>query len=350
MAKTPFVLNDESINSYGFRVLTSGIQVDRFRQNPVMLYSHIRGFERVSGDPLLPLGRWENLHQDGSKLVAESDFDMEDDFAVKVSKKVDKGVLNACSIGIDIIEISEDPSLMLPGQTMPTITKCVLKEVSICDIPANSNALRLNYQGSTINLDSSQHSAAELEKLFSPKKNETSMKSIIAVLNGLNTGVSLSDDSKETEVLTALQKAINTNQNAAAEKDRNIAELTGEVKTLKDAGAAAAEKTANDMAVALVDGAVAANKILAGAKDQFVKLAKADYASTKLVLDGLQPYKSVSAQINKNKSSAELSDAETKAKKYDELDKIGKLLTLRNSNKDEFKELYLAKWGKEYKS
>ena len=35
MSKT-FVLHDESVNTYGFRMLTSGANLDEFRKNPVM--------------------------------------------------------------------------------------------------------------------------------------------------------------------------------------------------------------------------------------------------------------------------------------------------------------------------
>lgn len=40
--KKTFVLSDESVNSYGFRVLTDGIALDNFKKNPVMLWNHTR--------------------------------------------------------------------------------------------------------------------------------------------------------------------------------------------------------------------------------------------------------------------------------------------------------------------
>ena len=51
--KTTFVLTDESVNSYGYRVLTSGIKMEQFLKNPVMLYSH--------DNNRMPIGTWENV-------------------------------------------------------------------------------------------------------------------------------------------------------------------------------------------------------------------------------------------------------------------------------------------------
>ena len=60
-----------------------------------------------------------------------------------MEKKIKKGILNTASAGLKPIEESEDPALMLPGQTYPTITKSKLKEASITDIPGNGNAIKL---------------------------------------------------------------------------------------------------------------------------------------------------------------------------------------------------------------
>ena len=37
-----FILSEESINDRGFRVLTGGINLERFKKNPVMLWMHHR--------------------------------------------------------------------------------------------------------------------------------------------------------------------------------------------------------------------------------------------------------------------------------------------------------------------
>lgn len=36
------ILSDSSLNRYGYRVLTEGINLEAFKKNPVMLYMHLR--------------------------------------------------------------------------------------------------------------------------------------------------------------------------------------------------------------------------------------------------------------------------------------------------------------------
>ena len=137
------VLTDESLNSYGFWVLTSGMDLSAFLRNPVMLWNHNRSEGGTVNDQL-PIGYWKDLRveADGS-ITAEPVFDETDEFAVKIKKKYESGVLNACSIGFRILEWSEDPKFLKPGQTVATATKSVLLEASICDIPSNPNATKV---------------------------------------------------------------------------------------------------------------------------------------------------------------------------------------------------------------
>lgn len=132
----PIAFTDEGLNSYGFRVLNSGIDTrSRFQKNPVMFYDHNR-WE-------LPIGKWEDLKTNGSAMEAVPNFDSEDEAAAKVEGKYERGFLNAASMSIYVVETSTDPSVMLPGQTRPTVTKCILREISLVGIPANGNAVRL---------------------------------------------------------------------------------------------------------------------------------------------------------------------------------------------------------------
>lgn len=50
MKRFTFVLHDETVNTYGFRMLTSGANLEEFRKNPVILLNH--------KDWELPIGRW----------------------------------------------------------------------------------------------------------------------------------------------------------------------------------------------------------------------------------------------------------------------------------------------------
>lgn len=123
-----FVLSDESVNSYGFVVLTEGIDTSAFERNPVMLYMHNRDGNVI--------GRWENIRKDGKRLLGDAVFDDSTELAATVKKQVEKGFLRSVSIGIEQIATEE-----LNG--VQTVTKCRLIEASIVDIPSNENAVKL---------------------------------------------------------------------------------------------------------------------------------------------------------------------------------------------------------------
>ncbi len=132
-----FIISDESVNRYGYRILSRGMSTTSFEKNPVVFYNH--------GTYNLPIGKGKDLrHEPDGSITLDIDFDLEDEQAVAVQKKAERGFLNACSVGIDVLETSADVSLVLDGQSRPTVTRCELLELSICGIPGNRNALRLN--------------------------------------------------------------------------------------------------------------------------------------------------------------------------------------------------------------
>ena len=126
-----FVLNDESVNSCGFVVLTEGIDTSVFERNPVMLYMHNRDGNVI--------GRWENIRKEDNKLLADAVFDDSTELGAQVKKQVEGGFLRAVSIGIEAITKEN-----LNG--VETVVKCRLIEVSVVDIPSNSNAVKLMHR------------------------------------------------------------------------------------------------------------------------------------------------------------------------------------------------------------
>lgn len=127
MSKNSFIVSDETKNCFGMIVKTDGINTESFIKNPVMLYMH----ERKT-----VVGRWENLRKDGSKLIADAVFDDTTELGKSVKAQVEKGFLRSASIGIEIIDEQEINGVR-------TVTKSILSEISIVDIPANKNALKL---------------------------------------------------------------------------------------------------------------------------------------------------------------------------------------------------------------
>lgn len=210
-----FILSDESVNRYGFRVLTSGIRLENFRKNPVMFYNHDRS--------QLPIGKWTNIKVKDGKLMADPEFDTADELAMKVKDKVDKGIINSTSIGFDVITLSDDPTLMMPGQRRSTVTESDVFEASIVDIPGNTNAVRMR---------GIQLSGDELEKnlnLIIPEIKPTPKMEKIAAELGLKADATQED-------IVAKIKEVKENQAALAKKDEKAVALLvkmGEAKGLK---------------------------------------------------------------------------------------------------------------------
>ena len=83
-----FVLHDESVNSYGFRMLTAGAVLEEFKKNPVMLYNH--------DDREMPIGRWDNIRIEDNRILADAHFDELDPRGKEIARKVEAGYINAC--------------------------------------------------------------------------------------------------------------------------------------------------------------------------------------------------------------------------------------------------------------
>ncbi|GAA5096886.1 hypothetical protein GCM10023210_31240 [Chryseobacterium ginsengisoli] len=141
MKEYPFIASTENVNSYGYRILTEGIDISQYEKNPVLLYMHNRGGSNPTGDEVIGKAR---LEKKNNILYAYVTFDSKNEFASKIEEKVAGGFINMCSIWADPIETSTDPQLALPGQKYETVIKCKMIELSIVDIGGQDDALRLS--------------------------------------------------------------------------------------------------------------------------------------------------------------------------------------------------------------
>ena len=214
MSQNRIILSDSSVNCYGYRVLTEGLNLEAFKKNPVMLYMHFRD----EGSPIWgnckAIGHWEDIQINGDELSAIPIFDKVDDLSKEVAAKYEAGTFSAASIGIQIIATSANKELLLPGQTRETITEALLMEASIVDIPANRNAVRL-YDRSTSALLAAGMDTKCVPELPKPKLNvmnlKSSWKTVCAFLK-------ITDDKADTTELSS----------------ENIESLEAEMKRLKD--------------------------------------------------------------------------------------------------------------------
>lgn len=208
----PFVFNDEAIeNTYGFSILTEGIDLTRFTKNPVMLSDHWNSNRNV-------IGKWFDVKKEGSILTGMPDFDTEDKDTAVIAGKVERGYINACSMGIIF---DRENLTVVAGKVI--LTKCELVEVSIVPVPSNANAVRLMHaDGKPMEEQEIQElSLSVIPGIKNPTENlnNLSMKKIMLSLAAF---VALGYDTK------ALPKE-GVEEN---EIDSRVIELAGKVQTL----------------------------------------------------------------------------------------------------------------------
>lgn len=331
-----FTLLDDSVVRNGFRALMSGGDIEEFKKNPVMLLQHNRPKEYAGADDImLPIGAWYDIRIDGNKLLAKPDFDDDDELAIKVQKKVEKKYLNAVSVWIDPFTVSDDPATMLPGQTLPTFTKWGILEASIVDIPNCKNALAIrNSAGNRITLSGTLDKAtAEYLKTLTTQK--TMDRKLLCAKLGLDENAT---DAQISEKLVADKNAIEASALLATENTNlktEITRLKTEAETAKVEG--------------LVDAAITASKLTATDREKYIKLAKADFDTTKEVIDGLKPYKSIESQLSAGgENKAELDELVKLSGK--ELYVQGKLERLQALSPEQFKLKYKEAFGIEFPS
>ena len=250
-SKVKFILNDETkVNQKGFRILNAGLDLERFKANPVILGEH---FNSISG----VIGRWKNIQIEGHQLTAEAEFDLKSEMGKKVAQQVEDGFVRACSLGID--PITRDNFMVEPSGTL-VLMRGEVYEASIVAIPNNAKAL-IKLFASSGNMTTEAEN--ELLKHF---KNHNPMKILLSATAaymalGYSTAKELSADEIEKGVLK-LQADLDS-----ANKDRDAYKE----KYDKLNEAQKAEKI--QLAASLVDEAVKAGKIDATKKAEYQELA-----------------------------------------------------------------------------
>lgn len=264
-----FLISDESVNSYGTRVLTAGIRTGDYLKNPIVLWNHIRAWSDKE-DQVLPIAKVVRIWTESDRMYAEVEFDQTDEFAQKIESKVAQKIVNACSIGIAVVTTSEDSGVIVQGQSRPTIVECRLRELSIVDIPANKNCVRFYDDGTGAELT---FAAGQDNFLLPLLKNQNNMEfTEVAALLGLK------EPAPET-MAAAIEKLQKDSKETVSLREK-VTGLEGELKTYRD------KETADRQAdiVSLVDGAIKERKITATEREDYIGLAEQDFDRTKKIL------------------------------------------------------------------
>lgn len=324
MTAFTFVLHDESVNTYGFRMLTSGANLEEFRKNPVLFLNH--------KDWELPIGRWENIRIEGARILADAVFDENDEEAIKVRKKVETDFVRMASVGAwPPEEVCDAPELKLPGQTLPTVTRWTVREASVVTIGANHNALVMydRQTGKQIDLTDAT-SVVRLMDINIHSNTENMNENLKGVLK-------LQDSATEAEVVGAVKTLI-ANNDRLSEENRVLKEEKAEQERIR-------MEAQRAEGVALVDAAVKDGRIDAAGRNAYLALFDKDFESAKAVLAAIPYRKSVVSQIDaaKGQQQTELSDLASKT--WDELDRAGRLVELKDKAPELYREKFKARFG-----
>lgn len=307
-----FILNDENkLNQYGFRVRNSGLNLDRFRKNPVMLDSHKYGSV---------IGRWENIRIEDGLLTAEPVFDMDDPEAEKIAQKVLNGFLKGASLGLDPYKMSNFQT-DLNGE-MELVESEVL-EASIVAIPANSNAVKLyavTESGEKMMEESAVPEIMLMAKEINNYKNSEMKKIKLSALACMAIALN-ADVEHDVDVVNAGILDLKSKLDAALQKIEGFEQLEADKKAKLGAD--------------LVDSAIKSGKIPATDRKQYIELYAANPELAKSVIEKLPGKENLGGQVN---TPAAVTDVKT----VDDFEKLSlsAQLEFKNNNPEAYKQLF----------
>lgn len=343
------IVISESVNGYGFRVLTDGIDLTQFEKNPLMLWMHLRAFNGV-----LALGNVIELKREdhpelGKIITGLPVFDDTDEFAMRIYEKYENGTYRMASAGLIPIDWSEEPEYLVTGQRGATLVKSKMQEISLCDIGGDDNALQVAlYNDAAELIELSLNGENPSIPLITNPLINNEMKIIqlsaekAAVLLGLkDTDSPAVYEAKIAEVVQLAQTQKTEIEKLAQEKADEEAKV---IKLTSDLEAAKKAETDNKIET-MVQLAVDARKITPDEKAAYVALAAKDFESVKTILDAKAGAATVQETISK---SVKLSAESLAGKTWSDLDKAGKLVQLKAENRPLFEQLFEAEFKKKY--
>jgi hypothetical protein len=265
-----FVLNDETqVNCYGFRVKNAGLDLSRFKSNPVILAQHANSIWTV-------IGRWENIRIEGSLLLADPVFDTEDPDAAKIAGKVSRGFLKGASLGLKPATSGTNFNFKKGADGVPDLLTSEALEASIVAIPANKNSVRL-LSAEGAELSEGQIKLSLNSVTYNPENNmEKFTLSAQAIVS-----LGLPNADSPLLVSAAIEKLATDHNTVKAELAAEKAKSEELQKKVTET------ETAN--ARALVDTAINAGKLGADQREHYLAFATSNAAACAAVLNGMIP-------------------------------------------------------------
>lgn len=335
-------ISNERVNSYGFRVLTSGMDVAQYLRNPVLLYMHERG---------QVIGYMKDVEVKDGEVTGEPVFDEVTELSKRCKKQFEFGSLKMVSAGLEIYETSDDQAQLAEGQKRPTVTRSRLCEVSLVDIGSNDDAIVLKMGGQTVNLANGEECPLPLltdgtaqmaqEGYLIPNPSSLIPKTLSNPNNNKSEMMTLKD--------VALMVGLPETATEAEVRDR-MQLMMGEHARLE-----AAEKQLTELAkarvAALVERGIRERRIEAARRDEMIALfGKLGADESEKLLSSMAQQVKPSQLIQQN-GAAQLAQGAT-PEGWKTLHDVpaDQLLKLKAERADEYARLYKAEYGVDYQA
>lgn len=315
-----YCLTDDSVNVYKYRLLSSGLQLDAFKSNPIGYYLHGSSEEHPREQGVLV--RWDDFRQDGDKVYAKPCINLSHPRGQRTVDEVESGFLNAASAGkIVVLEASKAPDLKMDGQTRPTVTKWFPREISLVDIPGNYNALANLYD-----MEDNELNLADFAKNFDQNMSNTvTAAKILAALN-------LSDQAQEAEVLSAVNDLIDK-ADKADELAKDLSDKTTELDNFK-----------KETEAKRVEDLIAKGKEEKKLTNELAETLKKDYSENPDGLESLIANIPAQVSVVEDLKTPNPEAVKYEGKTWDDLYKSDELEAVKTKFPDLFDKLYKEKF------
>lgn len=308
------VISDESVNCYGTWVKTDGADISQFEKNPVLLWMHWRG---------VIIGCIKDIRKEGETITGEPYFDEVREESKLAKQQWEKGTLKMASANFEVLETSDDPHLLKPGQYRATATRSKLIEVSMVDIGGNDNALPLvmSYKGKELKLAAGEENES-LPLLNNKSKEEREMNDYktIALKLGLPETATEADVLGEIGILHGYKTA-----NDTLRQEKEQLELAAVTQ--------------------VVDTAISERRITADKKEHFIALGKTvGIENLKLTFSAMSPVQKPLDIISGGAAAGTNMQLQANWKKLSDVPE-NKRMELRENDKAAYMKLYKAEYG-----
>lgn len=307
-----FVITDESINLYGFKLLTSGYLIEEFLKVPNGYYDH----DEKDG----VLVRWEDVRKDGTRVLGKPVINLDHPRGERTVKEIESGFIKSASVGkLVVIEATEEPHPTKAGETVPVMTKWYNRECSLVGLPGNRNA--------TV-------------QLYDEHENEIQLSDII------KTDIKMSNPKIPTELLQALNLNDEASSSAAVKAIKDLADKAARTDAAEKELSDLKAKQGKDKVKDLLDAAQEEGKakITKEQAELFSKKYADDPDGLKDLLDTMPVIGSVvdKLKVQEDKGSQEYKDLSDKS--IDELMRSD----LADTCRKKYPQLFKDKWVKAY--